>query len=107
MKGCSLRFYLHETAMHRGGFFTYEHVLALAKAQGIHGGTVFKAADGYGRHGTMNHERMHVLSGYHIQIIEFILDDAEADALLKVLKAEDFPLFWAKLPAEFGSFGTD
>lgn len=107
MKGCSLRFYLHETAMHRDGFFVYEQVLVLAKAQGIHGGTVFKAADGYGRHGTMNEQRMHTMSGYQILIIEFILDEAQADALLKVLKEEDFPLFWAKLPAEFGSFGMD
>ena len=105
MKGCSLRFYMHENQKHHG-MLLYEWLLEQAKKQGIHGGSVFKAIAGYGRHGVMHEQHFFELAGDNTVLVEFILDDAETVTMLKIVQQDGAPLFWAKFPAEFGIVGT-
>ena len=45
-----LTFYVSEK-QHLGGMPLYEWLLEEAKAMGVHGGSVFRAIAGFGRHG--------------------------------------------------------
>lgn len=101
MKGCSLRFYMHENHKHRG-MLLYEWLLEQAKKHGIHGGSAFKALAGYGRHGIMHEQHFFELAGENTVLVEFILDDKETDKMLAIVHEDGAPLFWAKFPAEFG-----
>jgi len=105
MNGCSLRFYMHENQKHRG-MLLYEWLLEQAKKQGIHGGSAFKAIAGYGRHGVMHEQHFFELAGENTVLVEFILDDDETTAMLKIAQQDGAPLFWAKFPAEFGIVGS-
>ncbi|MEW9570409.1 DUF190 domain-containing protein [Rhodanobacter sp. Si-c] len=101
MKGCSLRFYMHENQKHRG-MLLYEWLIEQAKKQGIHGGSVFKAIAGYGRHGVLHEQHFFELAGENTVLVEFILGDDETGVMLKIVQQDGAPLFWAKFPAEFG-----
>jgi PII-like signaling protein len=105
MKGYSLRFYMHENQKHRG-ILLYEWVLEKAKATHVHGGSVFKAIAGFGRHGVMHEQHFFELAGDMTVLVEFIVDDADAAKLLEIVHEDGAPLFWAKFPAEFGIAGT-
>lgn len=106
MKGCSLRFYMHENQKHRG-MLLYEWLLEQAKKQGVHGGSAFKAIAGYGRHGMLHEQHFFELAGENTVLVEFILDDAETATMLKIVQEDGAPLFWARFPAEFGIVGRD
>jgi len=101
MKGYSLRFYMHENQKHRGELL-YEWLLEQAKRAKVHGGSVFKAIAGYGRHGVLHEQHFFELAGEMTVLVEFIVDDEEAGALLGIVHEDGAPLFWAKFPAEFG-----
>jgi PII-like signaling protein len=101
MKGYSLRFYMLENQKHRGKLL-YEWVLEKAKKVGVHGGSVFKAIAGFGRHGVMHENAFFELAGEMTVLVEFIVDDDEAAKLLAIVHEDGAPLFWAKFPAEFG-----
>jgi len=105
MKGCSLRFYMHENQKHRG-MLLYEWLLEQAKKQGIHGGSAFKAIAGYGRHGVMHEQHFFELAGDSTVLVEFILGDEETATMLKIVQQDSAPLFWTKFPAEFGTVGS-
>ena len=104
MQGTHLRFYTYENRKH-GGALLYEWLLEFAKARGIHGGSAFRAIAGFGRHGKLHEQHFFELAGDVPVLVEFILADAEADALLAALHAENVQLFYARLPAEFDSIG--
>ncbi|HEY8682763.1 MAG TPA: DUF190 domain-containing protein [Rhodanobacter sp.] len=101
MNGYSLRFYMHENQKHKGRLL-YEWLLEAAKKQNVHGGSAFKAIAGYGRHGRMNEAHFFELAGEQTVLVEFIVSEAEAKALVKLVQDEHAPLFWARFPAEFG-----
>ena len=101
MKGYSLRFYMHEDQKHHGELL-YEWVLEKAKKVGVHGGSVFKAIAGYGRHGVMQEQHFFELAGQMTVLVEFIVGDDEAAKLLDIVREDGAPLFWAKFPVEFG-----
>jgi PII-like signaling protein len=104
MKGCSLRFYMHENQKHRG-MLLYEWLFEQAKQHGIPGGSAFKAMAGYGRHGVMREQTFFELAGENTVLVEFILDDAEAATMLRIVQEDGAPLFWVRFPAEFGIVG--
>lgn len=106
MNGCSLRFYMLENQKHRG-MLLYEWLLEKAKKHGIHGGSVFKAIAGYGRHGALHEQHFFELAGENTVLAEFIVSDAEASTLIMIAKEDGAPLFWARFPAEFGTIGQD
>ena len=55
MNGYQLKFYIHENRKHRG-ILLYEWLIEKAKEMGIHGGSVFRAIAGFGRHGIIHEE---------------------------------------------------
>ena len=54
VNGTYLRFYVHENVRHRHHLL-YEWLLQRAKGMGVHGGSVFRAVEGFGRHGDRIH----------------------------------------------------
>jgi len=101
MQGTYLRFYVHENRKHRG-ILLYEWLLEAAKKTGIHGGSAFRAVAGYGRHGILHEQHFFELAGDLTVEVEFLLDDAQAEAFLEVLRKEKVRVFYSKAAAEFG-----
>jgi PII-like signaling protein len=104
MNGYLLRFYVHENQRHRGAPL-YEWLLSQAKQRGIAGGSAFRAVAGYGRHGVLSEEHFFELAGQQTVLVEFIVSEAQADELLRIVREDGAALFHARLPAEFGVVG--
>lgn len=104
MQGSYLHFYMHENHKHQG-ILLYEWLLEAAKKSGIHGGSAFRAIAGYGRHGVLHEQHFFELAGDLTVEVEFLLSDAEADALLERLRSEGVSLVYARTRAEFGQLG--
>jgi PII-like signaling protein len=104
MNGCSLRFYLHENQKLHGRLL-YEWLLDEARARGIHGGSAFRAISGFGRHGVLQEQHFFELAGAQTVLVEFIVEDAQADALLALVRTSGAPMFHARFPATFGMLG--
>lgn len=102
MNGSHLRFYTYENRKH-GGTLLYEWLLESAKSLGIHGGSAFRAIAGYGRHGRLHEQQFFELAGEVPVLVEFLVDDGEAERLLALLRAEGVDLFYARLPARYGT----
>jgi PII-like signaling protein len=95
-----LRFYTYENRRH-GGALLYEWLLEKAKKLGIHGGSAFRAIAGFGRHGQLHEQHFFELAGDVPVLVEFILTNELADALIANLRKEKVNLFFARLPTEF------
>jgi PII-like signaling protein len=106
VNGSYLRFYVHETRKH-GHRLLYEWLLEEAKKLGIHGGSAFRAIAGFGRHGVLHEQHFLELAGEATIEVEFIVDDAGAQALLDLLRAERIRVFYARVPAEFAMLNPD
>ena|SRR5579859_1426705 len=104
MNGTYLRFYVHENVRHRHQLL-YEWLLQHAQKMGVYGGSVFRAVEGFGRHGVLHSSRFFELAGEMTMEIEFILTSDMADRLLESLREEELSLVYARLPAEFGVVG--
>lgn len=100
MKGTHLRIYTYENRKH-GGALLYEWLLARAKTLGVHGGSAFRAIAGFGRHGKLHEQHFFELAGDVPVLVEFILDEAQADLLIDDLRREKIDLFYARVAAEF------
>jgi len=105
MKGTYLRFYMHENVKHRHQLL-YEWLLQHARRLGVHGGSAFRAIEGFGRHGVLHAQHFFELAGEMTVEVEFILSDEMADRLLESLRSESLSLVYARLPAEFGIVGA-
>jgi PII-like signaling protein len=106
MNGTLLRFYVHENRKHRH-IALYEWLLEQAKAQGIHGGSAFRAIAGFGRHGMLHEEHFFELAADMTVEVEFVVDDAEAERLLDLIRRERVSIFYARVPAIFGAIEGD
>lgn len=104
MKGVHLRFYTSEGRKLHGSL-AYEWLLERAKGLGIGGGSAFKAIAGFGRHGRLHEQHFFELAGEVPVLVEFIVTEEQADALLQSLAAERLDLFYARTPAEFAESG--
>jgi PII-like signaling protein len=104
MNGTYLRFYVHENVRHRHHLL-YEWLLQHAKGMGVYGGSVFRAVEGFGRHGVLHSAHFFELAGETTMEVEFILTNEMADRLLESLAHEDLSLVYARLPADFGIVG--
>lgn len=100
MKGTHLRFYTYENRKH-GSALLYEWLLERAKQIGVHGGSAFRAIAGFGRHGRLHEQHFFELAGDVPVLVEFILGESEADALLELLRREKIHLFYARVTTEF------
>jgi uncharacterized protein len=105
MNGTYLRFYMHENVRHRHQLL-YEWLLQHARTMGVHGGSAFRAVEGFGRHGVLHSAHFFELAGEMTIEVEFILTDEMADRLLESLRQENVNLVYARTRAEFGVIGT-
>lgn len=96
-----LIFYVSEKH-HHAGMPLYEWLLEEAKALGVHGGSAFRAIAGFGRHGRLHEETFFELAGELAVKVEFILDDALADAILDRVRAQSMNLFYVRHAVESG-----
>jgi uncharacterized protein len=106
MTGTLLRFYVHENRKH-GHVALYEWLLEQAKAIGIGGGSAFRSIAGFGRHGILHEEHFFELAGELTVEVEFVASAEQADTLLTLLRRERVSVFYATIPAEFGSIEGD
>jgi uncharacterized protein len=104
MNGTYLRFYMHENVRHRHQLL-YEWLLQHARTMGVHGGSAFRAVEGFGRHGVLHSAHFFELAGEMTIEVEFILTDEMADRLLESLRQENVNLVYARTRAEFGVIG--
>jgi PII-like signaling protein len=96
-----LAFYVSEK-QHHAGKPLYEWLLEEAKALGIHGGSAFRAIAGFGRHGKIHEDTFFELAGELAVKIEFILDDALAEQLLKKVQNGKMNVFYVRLKVQSG-----
>jgi len=101
MRGTYLKFYIHEKRKHEH-ILLYEWLLERAKAVGIHGGSAFRAIAGFGRHGTLHEEHFFELAGNLTVEVVFAITDEEAERLLDLIRREKIPLFYIRMPIEYG-----
>jgi len=106
MNGTILRFYVHENRTHRH-VALFEWLLEQAKKQGIQGGSAFRAIAGFGRHGILHEEHFFELKADMTIEVEFVVTDEEAEKLLALLRRERVSIFYARVPAEFGTIEGD
>jgi uncharacterized protein len=102
MKGALLRFYLQE-GRRQEHLPLYEWLLQHARRMGIGGGSVFRSIAGFGHHGVLHEERFFEIAGELPVAVEFVLTDADADALLASLRAAGIGVFFSRIPAEYGT----
>jgi PII-like signaling protein len=105
MNGTYLRFYMHENVRHRHQLL-YEWLLHHARKMGVHGGSAFRAIEGFGRHGVLHSAHFFELAGEMTIEVEFILTDEMADRLIESLRQESVNLVYARTKAEFGVIGA-
>jgi uncharacterized protein len=106
MNGTYLRFYMHENLRHHHQLL-YEWLLQHARKMGVHGGSAFRAIEGFGRHGVLHSAHFFELAGEMTIEVEFILTDEMADRLLESLRQEKVSVVYARTKAEFGVIGAD
>ncbi len=105
-KGYSLRFYMHENAKHRG-MLLYDWLLGQAEKHGVHGGSAFLAMAGFGRHGVLHEHHFIELQGDLPVMVEFLVNEEDAQKILGLVHQDGARLFWAKSPIEFGIIGQE
>ncbi|WP_068466388.1 DUF190 domain-containing protein [Candidatus Protochlamydia phocaeensis] len=100
MNGFQLKFYTQEHTKH-GRILLYEWLLEKAKEMGIHGGSVFRAIAGFGRHGIIHEEHFFELASNVPVEIVFILSKEECDNFLSLLSKEKLNIFFIKIPVDY------
>jgi PII-like signaling protein len=103
-KGFYLKFYVPQKE-HRHGRVLYEWLLEEAKKLGLHGGSAFRAAAGFGRHGRLHEDTFFELASDLPVEVGFVVDDLEAAKLLAFVEAEGLRIFFVKYPVEYGVTG--
>lgn len=104
--GVFLRFYTHVHARH-DGLLISEWLLELAKRHKLGGGSVFRATAGFGRHGVLHHEAFFELADDLPLKVEFLLSEANAQALLRLVREAGVDLVYAWSPVQFGILGKE
>ena len=100
MNAVCLQVFVSEASRHHGKL-TYEWLLDTAQELGIAGGSAFRAIAGFGRHGRKD-VGFFELAGELPVVVEFFIDAAKADPLLKAIAEAELKLVYAKFPAEIG-----
>jgi PII-like signaling protein len=99
MNAVALRFYVHQPRKH-GNVLLFEWLLERAKELGIHGGSAFFAAAGYGRHGVIHEQRFFELPEVLPVLVEFIVSPDEAERMLTLVRAENIHCLCTRTPTE-------
>ncbi|GAB3351183.1 DUF190 domain-containing protein [Lysobacter tyrosinilyticus] len=83
----------------------YDWLLDQARDLGLHGGSVFRAIAGYGRHGIRHESHFFELSGELPLEVAFVASREDAQRLVDRVRAEGLSLLYLLLPVEYGSTG--
>ncbi|MFZ5575575.1 MAG: DUF190 domain-containing protein [Pseudomonadota bacterium] len=103
MNSVCLQVFVSESSRHHGKL-TYLWLLDAAQTIGIPGGSAFRAVAGFGRHG--RHDAgFFELAGELPMVVEFMVEPAQADRLLKAVAEAGLQLFYARYPVEIGVTG--
>ena len=95
-----LQVFVSEASRHHGKL-TYEWLLDAAQGLGIAGGSAFRSVAGFGRHG--RHDAgFFELAGDLPVVVEFFVESAMGEQMLKVIADAGLKLVYARLPAELG-----
>ena len=106
MNGLFLRFYFQESQKCRGGV-AWEWLLKQANKMKIRGGSAFRAMAGFGHHHVLHEiEFFEVVSPIAVEV-EFLVTEAEATALLDLVREEGIRVVYARIPATFGVVNPD
>jgi PII-like signaling protein len=105
MKATVLRLYMHESRRFRG-MLLYEWLLEHARKLGVHGGSAFRAVAGYGRHGVMQEQNFFELAGELPVVTEFVVNEADVERILAMVRKENIDLVYVSWPAEYSVTGT-
>ena len=97
----SLIFYVSEKQRHAGKPM-YEWLLEEARGLGVHGGSVFRAIAGFGRHGRLHEDTFFELAGELAVKVEFIVDDALAEQLMQRVRAQSMEVFYVRSVVQSG-----
>jgi PII-like signaling protein len=102
MKGSCLKVYMTEEQKHDGKLLV-EWLLERARQMGIPGASIFRATEGYGRHGVVHAETFFELAGKLPVELEIVATDDHIERLLGLIRAEGLKLFYVRFPVEFGT----
>src|ERR1700693_299943 len=105
-EGFFLRFYAREDQRHHH-MLLWEWLLQQANKMGIRGGSAFRAMAGFGRHHVLHEQHFFELAGTLTVEVEFIVSEAECKQLLGLIEREKIRLFYACMPARFGTLNPD
>jgi uncharacterized protein len=95
-----LQLFVTESQRHHGKL-VYQWLLDMAREMGVSGGSAFRALASFGRHG--RHDAgFFELAGEVPVVVEFFVDEAMADRLLKAVSDAGLNLVFARLPAQTG-----
>ena len=95
-----LRLYGREGQRHHTRLL-YDYLLEAALGLGATGGTVLRASAGFGRHG-LHEEAFFELGGELPVVIELVLTQAQADAMLALCAEQQLRLFYTLMPVTAG-----
>ena len=105
MESCVyLKFFVLESQRVREQL-VYDWLLDQAKDLGLHGGSVFRAIAGYGRHGVRHEAHFFELAGQLPLEVVFMSSRSDALRLIARVDAENLSLRYCLLPAECGTTG--
>ena len=104
MQTLYIRFYVQEGMKH-GHRTIHEWLFEAARELGIPGGTVFRAAAGFGRHG-LHEDHFFELAGTLPETVEFFAEADKIAALIERVGGEGLRLVYVTLPVSAGVTGT-
>ena len=105
MQAICIRFFAEEGSKHAHRLL-HEWLFEQARELGIPGGTAYRAAAGYGRHG-MQQDTFFELAGKLPESIEFVADESRIAALLARISAAGLNLVYVTHPVHIGLTGGD
>lgn len=107
MKDCVyLKFFVVESQRHAGQP-VYQWLLREASAQGLPGGSAFRAVAGFGRHHRLHEAHFYELAGELPMEVVFIASRDQAQGLIATVAAAGLPLFHYMMAAKAGIAGAE
>jgi PII-like signaling protein len=104
MQYVCVRFFVEEGMKHAHQPI-HEWLFAEARVQGITGGTAFRAAAGYGRHG-LHEDSFFELAGKLPETVEFFSEAERIEALIARVGAAGLKLLYVTQPVAVGMTGV-
>ncbi len=98
-----LRLFCQEGDRHQGRLLNH-HLVDMAREVGATGATVMRASAGFGRHGR-HEDTFYELGGALPMVVETVLDQEQADHLLRRCGEESLHLFYTLTPVTTGITG--